>query len=453
MAIRKFRPVSPDKDLNKIKGDTEFARLAHLNRLVEDVSKELNDMNISLDANLEFKTGSVTKVSFSKAPNADVKDVIIPGVLELARENNGGGLYNAAIDDGWTNPGPTNTEWSSPYVDPTYTTWAPLLDVSSRTFDTWRDASHLLNGGYAPPMQVGMPMVMRETTTGRIWLIMFTRWDVGEFVPGGGFAYTRYEIFPQVSFTKPDYETATVDKISDGVWLARENNGPLYNAAKEPYSEQRVSPFNTRWNSVYTDDRPGYYGFDDLTNLESRVYSPFTGALDGSIGNNIIGTDLIMHDLTTDTYYKFVFDGWTNNNNGGGFSYTRTAISQSVPVKFADGTIMTSASSSSSSGPVIDGEGNVIIANTSDNTVNVANGASHLIPDFSGMLIVNDHYDGRVETWIAGGGDGILITYSNVGAGPCTNTLTMNGSGYEWTNNDNMTGPFTFTVIKTRNGS
>jgi hypothetical protein len=37
MAIRKFKPSSPDKALGKIQGDTEFARLGHLNRLVDDV--------------------------------------------------------------------------------------------------------------------------------------------------------------------------------------------------------------------------------------------------------------------------------------------------------------------------------------------------------------------------------------------------------------------------------
>lgn len=38
MAIRKFKPQSPDPSINKIKGDTEFARLGHLNRLVDDIN-------------------------------------------------------------------------------------------------------------------------------------------------------------------------------------------------------------------------------------------------------------------------------------------------------------------------------------------------------------------------------------------------------------------------------
>jgi hypothetical protein len=301
-----------------------------------------------------------------------------------------------------------------------------------------------------------MPVVMAWHEGGspaptRYWLIMFTEWGVGGNNQHG-FAYDRWEILPEVYFEKPNGQTSIVDKISDGVWLARQNNGGLYNSVNEEGSLAGLSPKNTRWNSSYVDSRPGYSGFDDLSNLESRVYTSFVYALDYNVGNNILGTELIMHDLTTDLYHKIVFSGWTSNNAGGGFAYTRTVIPQSIPVKFADGSVMnTAATGGGTSGPTIDAEGNVIIADTSNDTVSVANGATHIIPDFSGMLMVNDHYDGRVELWIAGGGDGILVSYSNVGAGTPTNTLTIGSNGYEWTNNDNMTGPFTFTVVKTRN--
>jgi hypothetical protein len=104
-----------------------------------------------------------------------------------------------------------------------------------------------------------------------------------------------------------------------------------------------------------------------------------------------------------------------------------------------------------SGGGTVDVNGNLIVADSSSNTVLVANGASQEIPNFSGMLIVNDHFDGYVEMWIAGSGRtlqlGSTATTSN-------NTLTQStNDGYEWTNVDNLTGPFTFTVIKTRNGA
>ena len=352
MAIRKFKPSSPDKALGKIKGDIELARFGHLNRLVDDTTAEIKKA-VEESTNLDFKIGSVgPKVSFKKESGTDPethKDVIIPGLLEITR-GNGGGIYNIAIEGGFNgNVSPENTFWSTPYVDAAYRSWAPLWDVQSRTFDTWRNAIRTPNNNYdyAPPQYVGMPVVMAWHEGGspaptRYWLIMFTEWGVG----GNnqyGFAYDRWEIFPSVNFEKPNYETSTVDKISDGVWLARNNNGGLYNRVNEDESYAGLSPKNTRWNSSYVDSRAGYSGFSDLSNLESRVYTDFTHALNYAVGSNILGTDLIMHDLTTDLYYKFQFSGWTQGGNGGGFAYTRTVIPQSIPIKFADGTIMNTA--------------------------------------------------------------------------------------------------------------
>ena len=105
----------------------------------------------------------------------------------------------------------------------------------------------------------------------------------------------------------------------------------------------------------------------------------------------------------------------------------------------------------STGGPVVDVEGNLIIANSSDNTINVPNGGFHSIPDFSGMLIVNDHYDGAVELWIAGGGSTKGVAATNTMTGLPDSILQIAGTGYEWINDSNMNGPFTFTVIKTRN--
>ena len=111
--------------------------------------------------------------------------------------------------------------------------------------------------------------------------------------------------------------------------------------------------------------------------------------------------------------------------------------------------------------PVIDSEGNLIVADSSNDIVQVALGESHTIPNFSGMLLVNDHYGGRVELWLAGGGDPTtLVSYSLMGSPAYpdgqTNTLVISGQGYVWTNKDNFgqsgTG-ITFTVIKTRQGS
>jgi hypothetical protein len=97
-----------------------------------------------------------------------------------------------------------------------------------------------------------------------------------------------------------------------------------------------------------------------------------------------------------------------------------------------------------------DGANSAVVSDNSNALVTVANSASFNVPNFSGMLIVNDHYDGGVALYIAGGGSGVLVSNTN---SDFDTGLTMNNNGYDWTNSTNLTGPFTFTVIKTRSGS
>lgn len=102
----------------------------------------------------------------------------------------------------------------------------------------------------------------------------------------------------------------------------------------------------------------------------------------------------------------------------------------------------------------VDTESNYIAANSSNDTVSVGPGESHDIPNFSGMVIVNDHYDGSVELWLCGGGSNTVLVQSTP-YGPGEGAMTINGgiNGYTWTNVNNQNGPFTFTVIKTRDSA
>lgn len=399
---------------------------------------------------LPFKKGSVgPKVSFRKnigTNPANNKDVIIPGKLELTRGNNGG-LYNIAVEVNFDWNSPLYTYWNTEFIDANDTSWAVMGNIANRSYSTWNNAAN----GYAP-QYVGMPAVMKyvdpSTSEERYWLIMFTEWGVGNYGEGGEFAYDRYEIYPAVEVTQSDACNSStplvVDKISDGVHLARQyQGGPIFNILEEPlltsdfWHRTGVSPRNTKWNSSYADARPGYSGFADVSNLENRIYRSFVQALDGNVGLNILGEELIMHDLTTDLYWKFEFSSWTSGCGGGlvlgsvtgfditnpgagildgsysdvlgvggtgtgytanidivggvvdtlntftlttgenytvgdvltfilptgspvqftitsvccqgGFSYTRQVIPQSCPIKFADGSVMTTASSGTSS--------------------------------------------------------------------------------------------------------
>jgi hypothetical protein len=277
---------------------------------------------------MNFKPGSIgEKVSFRKESGTNPstnKDVIIPGLLEITRGNDGGGIYNIAQEGNFNGSvSPVNTEWTTQYLDPANTGWTPLWDLTSRAYDTWRNAIETPTGDPAPPMYVGLPAVMKydDGNITKYYLIMFTEWGVGnnnEY----GFAYDRYEILDSVFFEQPSADNTNtpqvIDVISDGVQITRSyGGGALYNPLLESGSYEGASPANTRWNSEFTDSRTGYSGFSDLSNLESRIYTSFVHALNEQVGNNLPGTDLIMHDVTTDLYYKVEFDTWAQGCDGG----------------------------------------------------------------------------------------------------------------------------------------
>lgn len=137
-----------------------------------------------------------------------------------------------------------------------------------------------------------------------------------------------------VSFEKTNYGTEQ-DTISRGVILARGLQGALYNSVTETYynDSDYSSPVNTQWNSIYTDDREGFSGFNDTSNVTSRKYQNFYSALNGAVGDNILDTQLVMCDQTTGYYWKFQFNSWTSGGKGGGFSYTRELISVTGEVR------------------------------------------------------------------------------------------------------------------------
>jgi hypothetical protein len=137
-----------------------------------------------------------------------------------------------------------------------------------------------------------------------------------------------------VSFEKTNYGTEQ-DTISKGVILARGLQGALYNSVTETYynDSDYSSPANTQWNSIYIDDREGFSGFNDTSNVTSRKYGSFYSALNGSVGENVLNTQLVMCDQTTGYYWKFQFASWTSGGKGGGFSYTRELISVTGEVR------------------------------------------------------------------------------------------------------------------------
>ena len=173
--------------------------------------------------------------------------------------------------------------------------------------------------------QIQDAIVLLITPEGNVLAFTFKEYQLSEITKIAGAA----KLGTSVTFEKKNYGTEQ-DKVSEYVILARNNDGGLYNATKETFYDDREnsSPSGTEWNSQYSSvgASKNSYGWNDLSNVESRVYSTFHQALNRAIGNNILDTELVMRDKMTGQYWKFDFHSWTQGGNGGGFSYTRTLI-------------------------------------------------------------------------------------------------------------------------------
>jgi hypothetical protein len=124
-----------------------------------------------------------------------------------------------------------------------------------------------------------------------------------------------------ISFTKTDYGDE-VDEIDTGLSITRGVQRGIYNPLLEEGWDtgDRISPSGSLWNAD---------GWGDLTNTVQRTYTTFYNAVGGNLGENILNTELIMQDIINNKYYAVKFSSWTQNANGGGFSYTRQLLNTS----------------------------------------------------------------------------------------------------------------------------
>jgi hypothetical protein len=123
------------------------------------------------------------EVSFTATNYGTEVDVIIPGVLEITRNNNQG-IYNSAVEGSFERySSPANTSWNGGG-------WSNICNYTTRSYDDWLSA--LYNVNRQPSNISGLEMVMKHVPTNRYWLIQFTNWQSG--AQGGAFAYTRKEI-------------------------------------------------------------------------------------------------------------------------------------------------------------------------------------------------------------------------------------------------------------------
>ena len=82
------------------------------------------------------------------------------------------GLYNAALESGYTSLSPVGTEWA----------YGELANYASLNYQTWATWN-----GQHPPFMVGQDAVLHIIPDDIYLAIEFTSWNVG----GGGFSYLR----------------------------------------------------------------------------------------------------------------------------------------------------------------------------------------------------------------------------------------------------------------------
>jgi len=359
------------------------------------------------------------KVSFKRVNNApNVRDIIIPGVLEIARGNNQG-IYNAAQEASYVNSSPAGTEWNSNFTDPINYGWNQLGTVNDRTFDTWRNS---LNGNVGYNI-IGRELVMRSTDTGQVFLIIFTEWTGNG--AGGGFAYDRYEVFPSTNFYRPPLTPNKVDVISDGLIIKRDNAQGLYNFILE--SEYNTilesSPLGTEWNSNYTDNVLN--GWSNLNNIRNRKYGTWKQAINGNPPQSVIsGLQLVMHDLSTDLYWQVIFTDWGAGGNNGEVGYTRTLIVEDCGITFANGKFMAVPPTGGSGSTPTLAEVLAVGNSTGDIAINSPNSLlSNLYVQDSGITLASI----VIIDLLQGGGDSEILMQSS-GISLSGASVTKNGS-------------------------
>lgn len=118
-----------------------------------------------------------------------------------------------------------------------------------------------------------------------------------------------------VYFYKAPYsnwnEGANQDRISSNVWITRKDNQGLFNIAQESAFDGTVSPAGTKW------------AFGRSAELSAENYEVWQTAVSNnpqSMVNKMISLQL----TESNRYFDLLFQTFSGNNSGGGFSYVRT---------------------------------------------------------------------------------------------------------------------------------
>lgn len=192
-------------DMGSVKAQNHLEQVNQIFELIRSglLDNPINTKSIVMEQSDGYELVGSPEIFTSVDFGTEV-DIIIPGILEITRDDNKG-LYNVAQEVSFDQSGytsPIGTEWNSIYTDNTLNGWSDLSNLGERTYDTWSNAH-----GFDPVGSIGWEQVMRETITGRYFKIKLLSWTSGG--AGGGFSYERQEIkiTPVATITFPDGST------------------------------------------------------------------------------------------------------------------------------------------------------------------------------------------------------------------------------------------------------
>lgn len=121
-----------------------------------------------------------------------------------------------------------------------------------------------------------------------------------------------------VTFTKSDYADATQeanqDRIAYNIWLTRGDDQGIFNAnRRSSFSSSSNSPIGTLWS------------FGNTNDVESLTFEPWKDAVNSNPPESV-GKEMVLWLYEHNEYIDIKFTSWTQNGNGGGFSYIRSEV-------------------------------------------------------------------------------------------------------------------------------
>ncbi|MEQ8525225.1 FG-GAP-like repeat-containing protein [Gracilimonas sp.] len=215
-----------------------------------------------------------------------------------------------------------------------------------------------------------------------------------------------------LTFTKANFadwtQAANQDRITDNVWLTRQDEQGLFNYADETgWNGGDISPSGTQW------------AFGNTDNLGTLTFDTWQYTILDSLGYDLpsmVGLEMVVYIESDNLYLDLTFDSWTSNGNGGGFSYTRAKGPAPTPI---------TQSFQDSAGYAVQFDG----GNTQEEFIEIYIEDYEIISEFSVEMWVKPDVINQDQVFIALGYDDLFIGINSSNQFYATHTEPNAGGG------------------------